>query len=135
MAGTELVLTGDKELLAQFGRMERALRGQMLMRALVSGALLFVNRAKEIVHKITGNLARSLRVGNETSGDDWAEVSFGTNVEYAAREEFGFAGADSLGRVYNQPAHPYLRPAIASEKFAVVHEIAAAVNALIRAAR
>ncbi len=36
----------------------------------------------------------------------------GSNVEYARRMEFGFVGADSLGRIYNQLPRPYLRPAL-----------------------
>jgi len=29
---------------------------------------------------------------------------------YARRLEYGFSGPDSLGRVYNQPPQPYVRP-------------------------
>jgi len=36
----------------------------------------------------------------------------GTNVEYARRIEYGFSGQDSLGRTYNQPKQPFLRPAV-----------------------
>lgn len=35
-----------------------------------------------------------------------------TNAPQAARLEFGFTGPDSLGRVYNQPPYPHVRPAI-----------------------
>lgn len=152
MAGAEFTLTGDKELLRQFKRLEKATSGTMLKRALVSGALLIVNEAKRLAPYETGNLRRSLHVGGEgaagglegstTGGDiggqatgpDWAEVSVGTNVEYAARREFGFEGTDSLGRTYHDPATPYLRPAIESEKGAAQREIAAAMNAQLRKA-
>lgn len=152
MAGAEFTLTGDKELLRQFQRLERVAQGQVLKRALVSGALLIVNQAKVNAPYLTGNLRRSLHVGGEGGlgglegdttgtdiggqeiGSDYAEVSVGTNVAYAARREFGFAGTDSLGRTYNDPATPYLRPAIESEKGAAQREIADAANALIRAA-
>ena len=46
------------------------------------------------------------------SSRDKDAVTVGTNVEYAARLEFGFQGTDSKGRKYNQPAQPYLRPAV-----------------------
>lgn len=32
------------------------------------------------------------------------------DVAYALRIEFGFKGADSLGRVYDQRGYPFLRP-------------------------
>jgi hypothetical protein len=35
-----------------------------------------------------------------------------SNVVYAKRIEEGFHGTDSLGRRYNQPAYPFLRPAL-----------------------
>lgn len=34
----------------------------------------------------------------------------GSNLPYGKRLEYGFVGADSLGRVYNQPAQPHFRP-------------------------
>lgn len=33
------------------------------------------------------------------------------NVVYARRIELGFQGKDKLGRAFNQPPYPYLRPA------------------------
>lgn len=35
----------------------------------------------------------------------------GTNKPQARRLEFGFTGADSLGRVYDQPPYPHVGPA------------------------
>lgn len=152
MAQADFTLTGDKQLAAQFRHMEKAVRGKVLLRALVSGGLLIVNEAKRLAPYDTGNLRRSLHVGGEGSsgglegnttgtdiggqetGRDWAEVSVGTNVEYAARREFGFAGADSLGRVYHDPATPYLRPAAESQKGVAQKEIGAAVRVQLRKA-
>lgn len=36
----------------------------------------------------------------------------GTNRDQGRRLEFGFVGADSLGRVYNQPPYPHVGPAV-----------------------
>ncbi|MFE7129335.1 HK97 gp10 family phage protein [Streptomyces sp. NPDC057638] len=36
----------------------------------------------------------------------------GTNKPQARRLEFGFVGADSLGRIYNQPPFPHVGPAV-----------------------
>lgn len=148
MASTDFTLTGDKQLERQFTAMSDAMRGQTLKRALIAGALLIANEAKRLAPYETGNLRRSIHVGGEgvegnTTGSDiggqevgrdYAEVSVGTNVEYARRRELGFMGTDSLGRTYHDPATPYLRPAVESQKGAVQQEIADAARDLIRAA-
>ena len=143
MAKADFTITGDRRLAAQFRAMDRATRGELLSRALVSGALLIVNQAKRNAPYETGNLRRSLHVGGEgssgglegdttgtdiggqESGRDYAEVSVGTNVEYAPHQEFG---------TRHMAAHPFLRPAIESEKGAAVEEIGAAVRAQLREA-
>lgn len=58
-------------------------------------------------HKQSGDLVKSIarqRVGNEER--------VGSNLPYARRLELGFRGADILGRMYNQPPRPYLRPTV-----------------------
>lgn len=58
----------------------------------------------------TGDLRRSISQTNEAAaGIAVSEV--GTNAVQAARLEFGFIGADSLGRHYEQPAYPFIGPA------------------------
>jgi len=52
-----------------------------------------------------------------------AEVYIGTDVIYARRLEYGFVNPDALGRVYHQPARPYLRPAMEENREAVMEEI------------
>lgn len=37
----------------------------------------------------------------------------GTNAPQARRLEYGFHGADRIGRVYNQPPYPHVEPALA----------------------
>lgn len=71
---------------------------------------------------VTGNLINSLSYATDKmqSGNvekpDYKAVRIGSIVVYAARVEFGFSGADSLGRNYNQPAKPYLRPILNHKK-------------------
>ena len=60
----------------------------------------------------TGNLRSSIT--HRVVSDEEARV--GTNVDYAARIEFGFKDTDKLGRSYNQAAQPYLRPALDNNK-------------------
>lgn len=72
--------------------------------------------------------------GNEHSRTR-AKVLVGTNVEYARRIEYGFSGTDSLGRHYNQPAHPYLRPAFDEKAAAVVKAVGVALRKLLEHVR
>ena len=36
------------------------------------------------------------------------ELALGTNLPYGARQHFGFVGPDSLGRIFDHPARPWL---------------------------
>ena len=81
---------------------------------------------------MTGNLARSLLASksgmpNTTDGPYAGSniglvaatlkadetVYIGYQAKYAARQEFGFVGADSLGRVYNQQGNYFIEGAVA----------------------
>lgn len=44
------------------------------------------------------------------------ELQIEVGVPYAARLEYGFTGADSLGRVYNEAPESYLQPAIVANE-------------------
>lgn len=125
MARSGFTVTGDGALMAQFAALSVATRGGMLLSAVVSGAELVSNDAKVKAPVKTGNLRRSIHVGDEASGGDWAECSVGTDVEYAAFVELGTS---------KMAARPYLRPAVESTKGEVEREIADAVRALIRGA-
>jgi hypothetical protein len=59
----------------------------------------------------TGDYRRSwaLEVRQAAGG---VVAAVGTNKPQGRRLEFGFVGADSLGRVYNQPAFPHVGPAV-----------------------
>lgn len=80
---------------------------------LVKRALRVQRRAKQIAPVDTGRLRSSVEreVGRDSRG---LVARIGTDVEYAARIEFGFVGPDSLGRVYAQAAQPFLRPALSA---------------------
>lgn len=149
-------VVGGARLKRQLERLSDALAGEILENAVVAGALLVANRAKELAAYRTGTLRRSIHVGGHadatpdfalgpaddgvefhdiggaTRGGTDAEVLVGTDVPYGPRIEYGFAGADALGRHYNQPAQPYLRPAYDETRDAVVHEIGEAVKDQLR---
>lgn len=80
----------------------------------------------------TGNLYRSLMADNNSMPKTTDELSTGSNATaviaktridqpiwfgyqaaYARRQNFGFIGADALGRVYNQNGHHFVERAIA----------------------
>jgi len=103
----------------------------ILMTATLSGALIVVNSAKEKAHYKTGNLKRSIHEEPGERTKTTAIVKVGTDVEYARREEFGFIGKDSLGRVYHYAGKPYLRPAIDENKGAVTQEVQKAYKQLL----
>lgn len=61
---------------------------------------------------VTGDYRRSFTTEpfSMFGGSGWV---VGTNKAQARRLEFGFSGTDSLGRNYNQPPYPHVRPAAA----------------------
>ncbi len=115
-----LKLKGLDALVQRIERLEAGLQEQALGAALYTGALIVEADAKVRVPKVTGTLARSIHT--EVRG---ATAVVGTNVVYARRIEYGFVGLDSLGRRYNQPPQPYLRPALATNRDAVLATVAA----------
>jgi HK97 gp10 family phage protein len=138
-----VAVTGGAEIVRKLERLSENTRGEVLENAVVTGALLVVNAAKEKAPVLTGNLRRSIHVGGHgdlselsasATGTDIggnkrdahsAEVLVGTNVEYAAAQEYG----TSRG----VPAHPYLRPAFDENKDKVADEIKAAVRTQLEA--
>lgn len=127
-------LIGEKELLAKFKRLDKAAQGNALEKAATTGILPIQNEAIVLVAKDTGTLARSIHSETIEKSTHYVEVTTGTDVEYARRIEFGFMQADSLGRHYNQPAQPYMRPAFDTKKPAAVADTRAALVDLINAA-
>lgn len=57
---------------------------------------------------ITGDYRASWNA--RKTGQD--ERTVGTDRPQARRLEYGFVGPDALGRVYNQPPYPHVRPAV-----------------------
>lgn len=113
------VETNIVEVNARLASLDRAMRGQALETAVRAGLLPIETLAKAVVHKVTGNLARSIHTEVQSSGDAAAGRT-GTNVEYALAEEF-------------RPGdHAYLRPAYDRGKEDAVDEVAAALRIVVR---
>ncbi len=106
----------------QLQSLEAATSGRVLKTAITAAALIVQNDAKRIAPYVTGNLRRSIHIEVEQPSRFVANGFIGTNLDYARRVEYGFAGADVLGRIYNQPAKPYLRPAMDNNRAAVLEE-------------
>lgn len=106
----------------KFARMSAAMKGRALERAGMAGMLPIVNEAKIIVHKISGNLSRSIHPEPSEVSERRAVVKGGTNVEYAATEEFGDE---------HRPPHPYMRPAFDGKRYEAVRETAESLHQLV----
>lgn len=141
------VVKGDAQVRRKLDSLGNALaRGPIIENALRAAALIAMNAAKQKALVLTGNLRRSIHVAGwgdgfelPTDGDTLPKppgrnvVAVGTNVIYAKRIEFGFAGADSKGRRYHQPATPFLRPALDENQAEMHREFSEALGDLMRA--
>lgn len=136
---------GSALLQRKFDALNDAAKGRILERSLVAGALPVQNAAKRNAPKLTGNLARSIHIGGHDDlnpdggefvqttgagvpepeiGPHSAAVYLGTDVVYAATQEFG---RDAI------PAQPYLRPAFDSERASALSEIGIVLKQQIEA--
>lgn len=61
-----------------------------------------------------------------------AQCTIGTEEPYGRRLEFGFVGADSLGRVYNQPPFPHVQPSLPVMTAALRFAMMSAVEEVLR---
>ncbi|MEU6475332.1 HK97 gp10 family phage protein [Streptomyces sp. NPDC047017] len=75
----------------------------------------------------TGDYRRSWTHEFSTSGMT-VEAVVGTNKPQGRRLEYGFVGADSLGRIYNQPPFPHVGPAVEQIRPAFLAAVGAAVG-------
>ena len=61
-----------------------------------------------------------------------AQCTIGTEKPQGRRLEFGFVGADSLGRIYNQPPYPHVQPALPAMTAALRFGMLSAVEEVLR---
>lgn len=123
------VKINDSGLKAKLKTLASDVQSQAFKAALLTGALVVENDAKTRVPYVTGTLRRSIHSGTPyTEGQAGLVVDIGTDIEYAARIEYGFSKKDKAGRSYHQSAQPYLRPALNSNQEKIVNEIEAALK-------
>src|ERR1700677_3498013 len=76
------------------------------------GALLVMAAGQKLTHVVTGTLRRSWRIVGPGGGDGVYSAEVGPTTVYARRQELGFYGPDSIGRIFpNDPGWPYVAPA------------------------
>lgn len=143
---------GGPELSRKLKQLADAVAAEALELACVAGALPIQNDAKRKCPKKTRTLSRSIHIGghsdkasdfegediggNESSRDS-ATVQIGTNVVYAAIQEFGGevhqtnAFGKGIKATITIPAHPYLRPAFDENQDAATNAAGRALKQLI----
>lgn len=111
-------LVGDTELLANLNKLDDLTMTNYLVAAAVAGALLIINVGKQKAPKKTRTLARSIHQETSRASRKSVELDIGTNLEYAAMQEFGGtvvpkkaqflaipanSGAEAVGSPLNYP--------------------------------
>ena len=102
--------------LAKLPSAQRKFAGEAVMTSGIRGlALVKRNASGRPGPRVrTGDYRRSLNMRFYPEGEEGQPGSvsafIGTAAPQARRLEEGFVGADSLGRVYNQPPYPHFRP-------------------------
>lgn len=120
---------------ARQGLAEGALRGAELVR----------DEAKRIVPVDTGLLRDSIHTEHSKDFPTRqehvvtpvypAENKYGFEPPYARRIEYGFVGYDSMGRFYNQPPKPYMRPAYETKREEAKEAVEQAIRSAVAEAR
>lgn len=101
-----LNVTGDKAVAAKLAAAAATVDADVMRKVAYWGHMLEAGiKARAPVR--TGDYRRSWSTRRNAK-----TVTVGTNKPQARRLEYGFVGADSLGRHYNQAPRPHLRPAM-----------------------
>lgn len=143
MSDPSVHVIGAGDLAAKFRALADDIKGPALEAATRAAALPVLNQVRitepeggRTPYK-TGTYRRSFHLETTEKTPERCTVIVGTDSPYGRRLEFGFVGADRLGRIYNQAARPHIRPALDENKGAAVEEFRGAVADIIarRAAR
>jgi HK97 gp10 family phage protein len=108
-------IRGMKELKDGFKELGQRMEANAVT-AVVLGANAYKNDVQAGSPYKTGTLRRSIHVSDPETKGNQVIAFVGTDLPYAARQEYGFADTDSRGRVYNQAARPYFRPPLDQNK-------------------
>lgn len=128
---------GTDDIAELFQALSNDMKGAVLNAATQSAALPILNRVRITIPEgghtpyKSGTLRRSFFLNTVERGATRCVVAVSTNVPYAARLEYGFVGKDKLGRIYNQPPRPYIRPAFDEKVDESTAEFKAALTSII----
>lgn len=143
MSDPGIVVRGGEDLAKAFAQLADDIKGPALEAATRAAALPVLNQVRitepeggRTPYK-TGTYRRGFHMETVEKTPERCTVIVGNDQPQGPRLEFGFVGADSLGRVYNQAPRPHLRPALDENRGAAVEEFRGAVADIIarRAAR
>ena len=129
---------GAEDLAKAFSKLADDIKGPALEAATRAAALPVLNQVRITVPEggrtpyKTGTYRRSFHMETVEKSSERCRVEVGTDAPQARRLEYGFVGADKLGRVYNQAARPHIRPALDENRGAAVDEFRAAIRDIIR---
>ena len=138
MSSPGITLKGCEELAKAFAALADDIKGPALDAAARAAALPVLNLVRITVPEggrtpyKTGTYRRSFAMETTEKTAERCTVVVGTDAPQARRLEYGFVGADKLGRVYNQAPRPHIRPALDENRGAAVDEFRAAVGDIIR---
>jgi HK97 gp10 family phage protein len=122
--GIKIEVKGVKELQAVLGKLAVEIP-LIVSDAVKDGGNIVKADAKKRVHVVTGNLRDSIDILHQNNSGSKTEVQVGTDVPYAAKEEFRTGGK-------YPGSHAYLRPALDTNeeaiKAAIENKIASALS-------
>ena len=139
--GVHVIGAGD--LAAKFRTLADDIKGPALEAATRAAALPVLNQVRitepeggRTPYK-TGTYRRGWHLETVEKTPERCTVIVGNDQPQGPRLEFGFVGADKLGRVYNQAARPHIRPALDENRKPALQEFRGVVADIIarRAAR
>ena len=138
MSGPGVHVIGAGDLAAKFRILADDIKGPALEAATRAAALPVLNQVRitepeggRTPYK-TGTYRRGWHLETVEKTPERCTVIVGNDQPQGPRLEFGFVGADKLGRVYNQAARPHIRPALDENRGAAVDEFRAAIGDIIR---
>lgn len=121
------------KLKAKFEALHEVAQIDALSTAVTVGMLPIQNEIVLNAPYLTGTYKRGWHNEITTATAGYARGEIGNQVPYGLRLEFGYSATDSLGRTYNQPARPHVRPAIEAKKAEAITEIGAALSDILNA--
>jgi hypothetical protein len=132
-----IVVKGGEDLAKAFVALAEDIKGPALEAATRAAALPVLNQVRITIPEggrtpyKTGTYRRGFHMETVEKTPERCTVIVGNDQPQGHRLEFGFVGADKLGRIYNQAPRPHLRPALDENKKPALQEFRGAVADII----